>query len=302
MSEAGWHCSPLCVRVPWPACAFAPLCSKLADRRRASQINTQTRNARLHRPPAWGKTTIGTGTRQATQSTLRSDRLHQTTARAWSEQGTSSWSYRRPLPTYSTTHHTMDHEGGDRGEAGTASPQSRAQQEWQNEELDTLDLRESPPHPSTSAAAAASSSSHPIVAHDDIQDFPPDFFDRPISFETAWRELREAEARIRPPPGDEEPKTLPGPLAGRGPQQQPRPASGSWQDTDSEDDDEEAEDEVYAGAQQMRRASTNGHLSDSESTTAENVCRICRCGPEPGQPLYHPCKCAGSIRYCHQDW
>ena len=33
----------------------------------------------------------------------------------------------------------------------------------------------------------------------------------------------------------------------------------------------------------------------------EDSCRICRSGPEPGAPLYHPCKCTGSIRYCHQD-
>ncbi|SJX64652.1 related to SSM4-Ubiquitin-protein ligase involved in ER-associated protein degradation [Sporisorium reilianum f. sp. reilianum] len=33
----------------------------------------------------------------------------------------------------------------------------------------------------------------------------------------------------------------------------------------------------------------------------EDTCRICRSGPEPGAPLYHPCKCTGSIRYCHQD-
>ncbi|KIS67488.1 E3 ubiquitin-protein ligase SSM4 [Mycosarcoma maydis] len=36
-------------------------------------------------------------------------------------------------------------------------------------------------------------------------------------------------------------------------------------------------------------------MEDDES------CRICRSGPEPGAPLYHPCKCTGSIRYCHQD-
>ncbi|KAN0062480.1 hypothetical protein ACQY0O_005011 [Thecaphora frezii] len=30
-------------------------------------------------------------------------------------------------------------------------------------------------------------------------------------------------------------------------------------------------------------------------------CRICRGGAEVDQPLYHPCKCTGSIRYCHQD-
>ncbi|KAJ1580258.1 hypothetical protein NDA11_002489 [Ustilago hordei] len=33
----------------------------------------------------------------------------------------------------------------------------------------------------------------------------------------------------------------------------------------------------------------------------EDACRICRSGPEPNSPLYYPCKCTGSIRYCHQD-
>lgn len=32
------------------------------------------------------------------------------------------------------------------------------------------------------------------------------------------------------------------------------------------------------------------------------TCRICRSEEEPGYPLYHPCKCSGSIQYCHQDW
>lgn len=43
---------------------------------------------------------------------------------------------------------------------------------------------------------------------------------------------------------------------------------------------------------------------DVEATdnAEERVCRICRCGPEVDQPLYYPCKCTGSIRYCHQDW
>lgn len=33
----------------------------------------------------------------------------------------------------------------------------------------------------------------------------------------------------------------------------------------------------------------------------DDSCRICRSGPEPDALLYHPCKCTGSIRYCHQD-
>ena len=32
------------------------------------------------------------------------------------------------------------------------------------------------------------------------------------------------------------------------------------------------------------------------------TCRICRSEEEPGMPLDHPCRCTGSIRYCHQEW
>lgn len=32
------------------------------------------------------------------------------------------------------------------------------------------------------------------------------------------------------------------------------------------------------------------------------ICRVCRCGATPEQPLFHPCKCSGSIRHVHQDW
>ncbi|KAI6044438.1 RING-variant domain-containing protein [Pisolithus marmoratus] len=32
-----------------------------------------------------------------------------------------------------------------------------------------------------------------------------------------------------------------------------------------------------------------------------DTCRICSAPGEPGQPLFHPCKCSGTIRYIHQD-
>lgn len=35
--------------------------------------------------------------------------------------------------------------------------------------------------------------------------------------------------------------------------------------------------------------------------TEEKFCRVCRCEGTPDQPLFHPCKCRGSIRYIHQD-
>ncbi|ORZ19049.1 hypothetical protein BCR42DRAFT_450178 [Absidia repens] len=33
----------------------------------------------------------------------------------------------------------------------------------------------------------------------------------------------------------------------------------------------------------------------------EAICRVCRCEGSTEQPLFHPCKCSGSIRYVHQD-
>ena len=31
------------------------------------------------------------------------------------------------------------------------------------------------------------------------------------------------------------------------------------------------------------------------------MCRICRMEAEDDWPLYHPCRCSGSIKYVHQD-
>lgn len=31
------------------------------------------------------------------------------------------------------------------------------------------------------------------------------------------------------------------------------------------------------------------------------VCRICRGEATPSEPLFHPCKCSGSIKYVHQN-
>ncbi|CDO76301.1 hypothetical protein BN946_scf184917.g17 [Trametes cinnabarina] len=33
----------------------------------------------------------------------------------------------------------------------------------------------------------------------------------------------------------------------------------------------------------------------------QDTCRICSAPAEPGQPLFHPCKCSGTIRYIHQE-
>jgi E3 ubiquitin-protein ligase DOA10 len=36
--------------------------------------------------------------------------------------------------------------------------------------------------------------------------------------------------------------------------------------------------------------------------TSTEICRVCRSESTPDHPLYHPCKCSGSIRFVHEDW
>ena len=38
-----------------------------------------------------------------------------------------------------------------------------------------------------------------------------------------------------------------------------------------------------------------------EEEPEERECRICRGEGEENNPLYVPCDCRGSIRYCHED-
>ncbi|KAI8987552.1 hypothetical protein BDF20DRAFT_998168 [Mycotypha africana] len=33
----------------------------------------------------------------------------------------------------------------------------------------------------------------------------------------------------------------------------------------------------------------------------QEICRVCRCESTPDHPLFHPCKCSGSIRFVHED-
>ncbi|KAJ3511235.1 hypothetical protein NLJ89_g4212 [Agrocybe chaxingu] len=43
------------------------------------------------------------------------------------------------------------------------------------------------------------------------------------------------------------------------------------------------------------------HLLKLMSGVPPDTCRICSAPAEPDQPLFHPCKCSGTIRYIHQD-
>ena len=42
--------------------------------------------------------------------------------------------------------------------------------------------------------------------------------------------------------------------------------------------------------------------ADRHNFLTEDLCRVCREGALPNQPLYHPCKCTGSIRAVHHEW
>ncbi|BFZ59676.1 hypothetical protein YB2330_000690 [Saitoella coloradoensis] len=39
----------------------------------------------------------------------------------------------------------------------------------------------------------------------------------------------------------------------------------------------------------------------ADTSHEEAICRVCRSESTPEDPLYHPCKCSGTIRYVHQD-
>ena len=41
--------------------------------------------------------------------------------------------------------------------------------------------------------------------------------------------------------------------------------------------------------------------SGPETSDEESVCRISRLEAEPDNPLFHPCKCSGTIKFLHQD-
>lgn len=34
----------------------------------------------------------------------------------------------------------------------------------------------------------------------------------------------------------------------------------------------------------------------------EDVCRVCRLEADEENPMVHPCRCSGSVRWVHPDW
>lgn len=43
-------------------------------------------------------------------------------------------------------------------------------------------------------------------------------------------------------------------------------------------------------------------LPSHPGLTEQDTCRICRGEALVDEPLYHPCKCSGSIKFVHQNW
>jgi E3 ubiquitin-protein ligase DOA10 len=53
--------------------------------------------------------------------------------------------------------------------------------------------------------------------------------------------------------------------------------------------------------QPKEHPSTSAQFDLTDDEEHETVCRICRMPAEPDNPLYHPCRCSGSIRYVHSS-
>lgn len=50
-----------------------------------------------------------------------------------------------------------------------------------------------------------------------------------------------------------------------------------------------------------RRRSTVTSQASTTGTLNPDTCRICRSEGSPSEPLFHPCKCSGSIKFVHQE-
>ncbi len=48
--------------------------------------------------------------------------------------------------------------------------------------------------------------------------------------------------------------------------------------------------------------SANRSRGDKGSVGEADTCRICRGEGTTEEPLFHPCRCSGSIKFVHQDW
>lgn len=52
----------------------------------------------------------------------------------------------------------------------------------------------------------------------------------------------------------------------------------------------------------MKCRAQHNHSGTAADNLLPDVCRVCRLGEEPDNPLVYPCKCSGSVRFVHPDW
>lgn len=68
------------------------------------------------------------------------------------------------------------------------------------------------------------------------------------------------------------------------------------------------ESETSDEEEQRQSSFDNSIFSSQHSPHSRNeseempLCRICRGEATELEPLFHPCKCSGSIKYVHQNW
>jgi hypothetical protein len=43
-------------------------------------------------------------------------------------------------------------------------------------------------------------------------------------------------------------------------------------------------------------------IMDLGDDVEEDVCRVCRLEAHEENPMVHPCRCSGSVRWVHPDW
>ncbi len=60
--------------------------------------------------------------------------------------------------------------------------------------------------------------------------------------------------------------------------------------------------DCYPSTMHNHKSTSLSQNTDIRYGANVDTCRICSEPAEPGRPLYHPCKCSGTIRHVHQDW
>lgn len=76
---------------------------------------------------------------------------------------------------------------------------------------------------------------------------------------------------------------------------------------DSRDGDSPGRQEFTSSVDDsMEDKKDESQRSTGEDNETTDICRVCRAPGTSAEPLFHPCKCSGSMRFVHQacleDW